>query len=157
MITRLLPDQISKFWDIIKYAVEENLPPIVGDHKDRMNRVLSALLSGKLTCWASYRRENEEFIFEGFCMTSFIYDEVSDIKNILLYCVYSYNKTIEDTWIDSFIPIAKFAKANGCVNMVGYTDVPYLIEKANNLGSKNKTFVSMNLDKTVKLINDLRS
>jgi len=156
MLTRLLPDQISAFWDIIKYAVEESLPPIIGEHPDRMNRILSSLLSSKTECWASYRREDERIIFEGICLTKIIYDDASGTKNLLLYCIYGYESTLEEAWMDAFRSVSKYAKAQGCNDIIGYTNVPYLIEKAKLFGGNTDyTIVTFNINKTVKLMNDL--
>ena len=153
MLTKLLPDQISKFWDIIKYAIEESLPPLAGDHPDRMNRILSALLSSKVQCWASYRREKNNTIFEGVCLTKLLYDDVSDTRNLLLYSVYGYEKTIEETWMEAFLAVAKYAEGLDCNRIVGYTSVPYLVEKAKLYGANtDNVFVSFDISKTSKKI-----
>ena len=156
MLVKLLPEQVAEFWDIIKFAVEESLPPIVGDHPDKMNRILSSLLSGKTECWASYRRGEEGTVFEGICLTKIIYDDASDTRNLLLYCIYGYEKTLEEAWMEAFRSVAKYAKAKGCNDIVGYTDVPYLIEKAKLFGGDTSyTFVSFNINKTIKLMDSL--
>ena len=156
MLTKLLPEQVSKFWDVIKYAVEQSLPPIVGEHPDRMNRILSSILCSKTECWASYRKEESGVVFEGIALTKIIYDDASDTRNLLLYCVYGYEKTLEDAWVDAFTSVAKYAKFHGCNEVVGYTEVQYLIEKAKAFGGDTRyTFVSFNIDKTIKLMDDL--
>lgn len=156
MLVQLLPDQVSRFWDIIKFAVDESLPPIVGEHPDRLNRILSSILSGKTQCWASYRRENEKIVFEGICLTKFLYDEASNTKNLLLYSVYGYEKTENEAWAEAFIATSKFAKANGCNEVVGYTNVDHLIEKAKLFGGNTEyTYITFNVEKTVQIINEL--
>jgi len=156
MLTRLLPDQIANFWDIIKYAVEQSLPPIVGESPDKMDRILSACLSGKIQVWASYRREEEGTVFEGICLTKIIYDDASNTKNLLLYCIYGYESTLEEAWMHAFRAVSKYAKKHGCNDIVGYTNVDYLIEKAALFGGDAKyTFISFNINKTIKLMNDL--
>ena len=144
-----MPDQIANFWDIIKYAVEESLPPIVGDHPDKMNRILASLLCGKTECWASYRKNNDGIIFEGICLTKIIYDDASDTRNLLLYTVYGYEKTIENTWMDAFLSVAKYAKAKKCSQIIAYSAVPYLIEKAKKYGGNTDfTLISFNIQET---------
>ena len=152
MITRLLPEQVANFWDIIKYGIEETLPPVVGEHKDKMNRILGSLLNGRLTCWASYRRENEQIIFEGICVTTFSYDESSGTKDLLIYCVYGYNKTIKETWTNGYIPIAKYAKSHKCNRIIGYTDDPGVLEIVKMFGGKTRTFISIDIDEYNKTI-----
>lgn len=156
MLTRLLPDQVSKFWDVVKYGIEEALPPIVGGHPDRMNRILASLLSGKMVCWASYRKEKKVTKFEGLCITQIIYDEASHTRNLLIYVIYGYNKTVEDTWIEGFIALIKYAKLHKCNEIVGYTSIPFLVDKAKELGGDASfTYISLNTEKTVEILNSL--
>jgi hypothetical protein len=156
MLTKLMPDQVSNFWDVIKYAIEESLPPIVGEHPDKMNRILSSILCGKTDCWASYRKDKDNIIFEAVCLTRFIYDDASCTRNLLIYCLYGYEKTVEKSWSEAFLALAKYAKFHKCNEIVSYTDVPYMIDKAKAFGGDTRyTFVSFNVNKTVKIINSL--
>ena len=155
MLTRLLPDQVSKFWDIIKFAIEESLPPIVGENPDKMNRILTSILSGKTQCWASYRRDGEKLIFEGICLTKIIYEDASDTRNLLIYAVYSYKKTVEESWMDAFLSVAKYAVAQKCTQVVAYSNVPYIVQKAKKYGGNTDfTFITFNIHKTSKKITD---
>lgn len=156
MLTRLMPDQVAKFWDVIKYAVEEAMPPMVGAHIDRLNRILSSILSGRTTCWAYYRKEEDKVIFEGICLTQFLYDEASHTKNLLLYCVYGYEESSDMSWNEAFVVLAKYAKYHKCNEIVGYTNVKHLIERAKKMGGNTDyTFISFNINKVVKFINGL--
>ncbi len=153
MLTKLLPDQVSAFWDIIKFSIEESLPPIVGENSDKMNRILTSILSGKTQCWASYRRDGENPIFEGICLTRIIYDDASDTRNLLIYTVYGYEKTVEESWMNAFLSVSKYAVAQKCSQVIGYTSVPYLVEKAKMYGANTDfTFVAFNIAETSKKI-----
>jgi hypothetical protein len=148
MITKLLPEQISIFWPIIKYAVEESLPPITGEHLDKMNRMLSAMLSGKLEVWAVYTKEDNKF--EAILVTQFLYDEASNTKNLLLYCLYGYTIINLSSWNDSLEFISKYAKANGCHSLVAYSANQDLIKIVKSLGANTAyTFISFELNKIV--------
>ena len=151
MITQLLPDQISEFWPIIKYAVEQSLPPTVGDHPDKMNRILSAMLSGRLDVWASYRKETEDKIkFDGIGITQVIYDDASNTKSMLIYAIYAYEETLPSTWVEAYEAISKYAMAKGCSRCVAYSSVPYVVKQAKLLGADTSfTFLSFPLPKTV--------
>jgi len=151
MITQLLPDQISEFWPIIKYAVEQSLPPTVGDHPDKMNRILSAMLSGRLDVWASYRKETEDKIkFDGIGITQVIYDDASNTKSMLIYAIYAYEETLPSTWVEAYETISKYAMAKGCSRCVAYSSVPYVVKQAKLFGADTSfTFLSFPLPKTV--------
>ena len=151
MLTKLLPDQISKFWDIIKYGIEHSLPPTVGEHPDKMNRILASLLSSKMQCWASYTKSEEGNKFEGIIITKLLYDDSSNTKNLLIYCLYGYENVDTQSWPNGFDKIALYAKSLGCAKVVAYTSIPHMIEVAKHLGADTSyTFVSFDLQKFVK-------
>lgn len=135
MLTKLLPDQISRFWPIIKYAIEESVPPIVGEHRDKMNRILSAALCGKLEVWASYKKSENNIKFEAILVTQFIYEEASNTKNLLLYCVYGYALMSKESWKEGFEAINKYAKANGCNEIIAYSANKQVIDIAKAFGA----------------------
>lgn len=146
MLTKLLPEQISKFWDIIKYAVEESLPPVVGESPNKMNNILMSCLNGTLEVWASYERSEEGTRFEGLMITSILYDKSSQTKNLLIYCIYGYNKVDKQSWYSGLTSLLKYAKSKNCNQIVAYTDVPMLVDLVKSLGGEARyTFVSFNV------------
>jgi len=150
MILRLLPEQVSKFWDVIKYAVEESLPPIVGDHPDKINRILSSALSGKIEVWASYTKNEGALTLGGIALTKMLYDDASDTRNLLIYCIYGYGDISNDIWIKGFETLAKYAKSRKCLQMIAYSNLPNIISLAKRLGGETDyTFISFDLNKTV--------
>jgi len=156
MLTKLLPDQVAKFWDIIKYAVEESLPPIVGEHPDKINRILSSILCGKTDCWASYRKEENNTIFEGIALTRILFDDASNTRNLLLYCIYGYEKVDKSSWDEDFMMLIKYAKAHKCNDIIAYSDIPEMIKRAIAIGGEAKyTFLSWNVRETIKKFNAL--
>jgi len=151
MLTRLLPDQIADFWEIIKYGIEQSLPPIAGEHPDKMNRMLASLLSSKAQCWASYTKERAVNRFEGIILTKMLYDDVSDTKSLLLYCLYGYNSITEGSWPVALESILKYANSKGCTQVVAYSNIPRVIKIAEGLGGDTKyTFISFNVDELMR-------
>lgn len=146
MLTKLLPDQIAKFWPTIKFAVEGSLPPAVGEHSDRMNRILSAALCGKLEVWASYRKNEDGVKLEAILVTQFLYDEASNTKNLLLYCLYGYSLISNESWADGFEAIYKYAKAEGCSEVVAYSANEDVVKIAKGFGADiSFTFISFKI------------
>jgi hypothetical protein len=147
MLTQLLPDQISKFWPVIKYAIEEALPPTIkGEHPDKMNRILSAALSGKLDVWASYDRINEVTKFNGIVVTQILYDDASNVYNLLIYVVFAYENTTTKTWEEGYEALAKYAKSKKCTNMIAYSSVPKIVSIAKAFGADTSfTLISIPL------------
>jgi len=158
MLTKLLPDQVAKFWDVVKFAIEESLPPIVGDHPDKMSRILGACLSGSVDVWASYIINEEVRKFEGILLTKVLHDDASGTNNLLLYCVYGYSDVSKESWISGFESILKYAKNKHCMQVVAYTEVPYLIDLVKSLGGDAKyTFVSFNVNTSIKQLEEFKS
>jgi len=146
MLTKLMPDQISNFWDIIKYAIEESLPPTVDESSNKMNNILSALLCGKAQCWASYDKIEDGNKFEGLVVTRITYDDVSDTKNLLIYCLYGYETVSKSNWLSGFKSLVKFAIGQGCNQIIGYSDVSLILKLVKHLGGETKyTFISLPL------------
>lgn len=149
MLTKLLPEQISKFWPVIKYAVEESLPPTVGEHPDKMNRILSSTLSATTEVWAMYEKGSEVKL-EAIVLTRLILDDASGTRSLLIYCLYGYNEISEDEWKDGLMALVKYAKSNKCSRIVAYSSIPHLISMADKFGADTEyTFISFDLNKIV--------
>lgn len=138
MLTLLMPEQVSNLWNIIKYAIEESLPPVVDESSDKMNNILTALLCGKAQCWASYVRAEEGNKFEGLVITEITYDNISDTKNLLIYCMYGYERSSKATWTKGLKSLVKFAVSRRCTSIVGYTEVSSIINLVDRLGGETK-------------------
>ena len=59
MLTKLTPEQISAYWEIVRYAIANSLPFDEVNNEEGINNILMAMMSGKLHVWASYIREGE--------------------------------------------------------------------------------------------------
>lgn len=146
MLTKLLPDQISKHWNIIRYAVEQSLPPIAGGSPDRMKKILTSLLCGKSHCWASYIINEDVRTFEGIVITRIFHDDVSDTRNLLIYCLYGYEGVKQSSWTAGLKALVKFGRSKNCERIIAYTDVHGIVELINKLGGDTSyTFVSLPL------------
>lgn len=151
MLNKLLPEQVAKFWDIIKFAAEQSLPPTVVDSPDNMNRLLAAALSGAIAVWVTYEKKEVVVSLEGIVITNFLYDNVSDTRSLLIYSLYGYNSISSEGWREGFKGLAKYAKARGCNQIVAYTNSNAVIEAVKHLGGEaSYTFVSFNLDKLLE-------
>lgn len=157
IVSKLLPEQISAFWDVIKYAIDQSLPPLANAHPDRMNRILSSALRGTIEIWAEYvKEEGKPPKFEGIALTQFLYDEPSGTKNMLIYALYGYNPIDPSSWARTLAVVTKYAKDKKCDQMVAYSSVPHIINLARGLGANTDfTFISFNVNEIVQKLNDL--
>jgi hypothetical protein len=142
MLTKLLPEQISDYWDIVKHAISESLPPTAGEGPGKMNRILSALLASKAECWISSTIEGDVRKFEGVVITKLQYDDISNTRNLLMYCLYGYEDVSKESWTKGLKTLVKYASSKECYRILAYTDIPYMIEMANKLGGEAKYTLS---------------
>ena len=147
MLIRLLPEQASSHWNDIKRAVEESLPPTVGGQSDRMQNILRSILTEDMIVWISTEQREGKNIITGMVLTSFVFDGNSGTKSLLIYVVYGYGEALSASWNDGLETLKKFAKANSCHRVIGYTNVPSLIMLAKRAGANvDYTFVSFTLE-----------
>lgn len=146
MLIKLLPDQISNFWDIIKYGIQQSLPPVAGEGPDKMNKIFTSLLSGKAQCWASYENTNNGKRFEGIVVTRILYDDVSDTRSLLVYCLYGYDRIDNKSWRDGLKVLIKWAASRNCNRIIAYTSVPEILKLVQRLGGSTEyRFISIPL------------
>lgn len=147
MLIKLLPDQAVKYWEDIKVAVEESLPPTVGMQSDRMSNILQALLTDEVTAWVSVEEREDANIVTGIVLTTFTFDKISGTKSLLIYCVYGYSEATKDSWLAGGDTLAKFAKSEGCHRIIGYTDVNSIIKYVERIGGDTRfTLVSLPME-----------
>ena len=97
MITKLLPENVTDNWDIVKHAIKESLPPFALDTPDKLNCILEAIILGSLEVWVYYDFEDSVKI-RSIITTSLITDPESKTKNLLVYSIYNYDHTTEENW-----------------------------------------------------------
>ncbi len=133
MLVRLLSENISDNWDVIRYSLSESIPPTIALNETVLNNILIALLAGEMHCWVSYKDwKNGEI--EGVMTTQIIVDLASKTKNLLIYSAFAYNTTNKRTWIEGLEAVNRFADVFGCESIIGYTKAPEIIKVINLLG-----------------------
>lgn len=146
MLVRMIPEQISRHWEVISYAIENSLPPTAGRSKDRMNRILTALLSGSKQCWVSSRYENGVGIMEAILTTQILKDFDEGTRNLLIYSLYGYEQISKESWISGFDALSKWARVNNCDKIIAYSNVRSVIEVVNSFGGDTSfSFISIPL------------
>jgi len=132
MLVRLTKDQIVHQWDTIKVAVRESLPPIADGAEDRMSRILSNMVFGTMQVWIS--QENNQM--SGLVVTTVTEDGSSGIKNLLIYCGYSFREVSRREFVEGIVTLKKYAKGKGCSRIVTYTTHPGFEQLFTRLGGE---------------------
>ena len=147
MLIRLLPEQIAKLWDAIKYALESS-PPVVVELRDSrwVERVLEQSLNGSVEVWASYHRTEDGAKFEGFAITSFEIAKLVKQKFLLIYYVFALRETALEAWTGGLEVLKEYAKSRGCMRVVAYSNVPEIIKISKKLGGDvSTTFITFDI------------
>ena len=140
MLLLLLPEQVSPYWEDIKEGIERTLPPGV---PDRSQRILTAILSGVIQVWISYRREDKAV--EGVALTKIENDdEIFGIRDLAIFCLWAIEKTHESTWREGLKALMDFGRGKGCNRLTGWSDVPLLINIIRGAGGEARyTFLTV--------------
>lgn len=143
MITKLLPENVTDNWEVIKNAIRQALPPFALDTPDKMTCILENIILGQLDVWVSYDSE-EGIKIKNIWTTSIITDPESKTKNLLIYSVFSFDHTIEANWTEGIESMKDYAKANGCTAITGFTKSPVILKYVEaNGGDTSVTFIKI--------------
>lgn len=132
ILNKLLSEQITQFWDYIKYAavVTNNLSE--SDIRDEFcNNLLINLLSDKYQCWMGISDDKE--IIKGIAITN-IYKDVGEISHLLISSLYVYEATNVQEQLMFLENIKKYAISRCCKDVVFYTSNPSIIKSSDRLG-----------------------
>lgn len=142
MITRLLPGDISGYWDIISYGLERSLPPLANGI-ERMNNVLASLLTGSMDCWIG--SEGNKIV--GMMITAISEDECSGTRDLMIYAMYGYDRLPGELWVKGYSLLSRYAKSRNCGRITAYTNVPSIAKIARTFGADTGyTFITVPLD-----------
>lgn len=148
MLTKLLPSQISEYWDTIAKAIESSAPPYTYSSQMRLSEVLTAMLADDMHCWIiSGSVENGTSNPLGICVTAFLEDYYSKARNLLIYSLWGFENISEEVWLKGLASIKKFAKAKDCRKIIAYSDIPAIIKRIEMLGGDSSIrFISMEVE-----------
>lgn len=145
MLLKLLPENITNNWNVIKYVIEESLPPVAGEGPDKMNRILEALLVGMAECWVYYKySENSTGVeIKAMAITYVNEDFASRTKNLLLYVLFAFKPMSNEEWLEGLRGLQKYAKSKNCNRIIAYTEDARVLQLSRILkGESRYTFVT---------------
>lgn len=134
ILTRLLPDQIMRFWDGIKECIACALPPLVDESIDIMLQIQAELLLGNLECWIVTERAQSGIIY-GVVTTRIVYDEISKQKNLLIYTAATVDDHPQEVWQESLDIMRRYAKSKQCFRIIAYSNNFKMLSIAQHIGA----------------------
>ena len=133
MLTKLLPNDIEKYWGVIRQVAYENIADIKTE--EQLISLLEKLMLGHVICWLYSKKVEDGYVTTGLILTTFIADDIAGVRSLLIYLAYAFEELDDLAYAESFIALCKYAKSQNCVNMITYTDVPKLIEQAKSINA----------------------
>ena len=139
MLVRLTPEQVAEYWEGIKFAVEESLPPVAVEKPGTLNRILEAMLVGIIQAWVSLRREDKKVV--ALVTTTVADDNISRTKSLLIYSTYAFEQSEKSDWIEGFAALSKFAKGMKCDNITAYSNEADILKIAQYYNPEMTTYI----------------
>ena len=130
MLNKLLPNQISAYWDSLKHGLEQSCPSDSFVDGESLNKCLIALMSGNLQAWFATTRVDNKIEYHGNLITKILTDDITGRKSLLLVSLYLFKQAPQEIWIDAFETLRKFAVANDCKKITAYTTNPAVLKRA---------------------------
>lgn len=136
MIIKLLPKQISKQWDIIRYGIMSVPSPIADISPEGVRNILKHLLMGTVQCWALFEEDtiNGGEKITGFALTTIADDLISGAKFLNIYDLFFLSVPSAGNFEAGLEALQEFARANKCNKITAYTKVAGIIKVTEKLG-----------------------
>lgn len=118
-VIKLLPDQISLFWSLIKHGVVQAYRIPKEFQQDFTLKYLENLMLGLYQCWVGYveTEEGEKKLHAILC-TRIIDEKEYGVRTLAIIGVYGFRLIPQDMIESASAKIEEFARANNCNVMV---------------------------------------
>ena len=139
MLIKLLPVQISKIWEIIRFGLIRTWPIGTEEGSERVQEVLKNLLTETIQCWVA--REGEEFL--GFLLTKINICDVTGSRSLNLMSVFGFKVVPDEQWEKGMLQLIEFAKANNCKFVTATSDNVKILSLLTKFKFKSTQFLSL--------------
>lgn len=143
MHIRVLPAQIVKIWDVIKFAVAKVYKIEAKQADFIFNNALHELLNDKYQCFVHLSDDGERKI-KAIVFTAININKLSGVKTLDIPCLYSFAYHTMEEWDDFFKIILEFSKQEKAFPITCSSNNERVWEICNYLGfeesSRNFTY-----------------
>jgi len=128
MAIMLVPDEIPKYWEAIKFAAV-NFDLVEEQYRAKyLNRLLYLLLAGKAQCFVRLSAERK---LQMIGITKILTDEIRDERTLFAVGLYSFEKVPDEVWKEDVEALKGYAKMNDCKTVTTWSinkKAVYLLE-----------------------------
>ena len=143
MLSRMLPEQVSDQWEAVRPGIEDALPYTVTEHN--MNKLLAEFMSGNMHCWVLTSDDGSEVYA---IITTMFRRDMMERKVLVIFSIYSYTNTVPFMdWQKSFLSLGKWAKSQGCDEIVAQVNNVVSARLAKHFGATAvRSLISVDLN-----------
>lgn len=138
MLIRLLPQQLVKFWDMIRFAIAETFMPRNSCTNEHLQWILAQLLASKMEIWISFTKERK---FLGFVITRVGTEPGNGEKVLYIESVYAFQGVPEEILFAGMKVLESHARKNNCKSFVALTESERIVGLAKRLGFSNRYYL----------------
>ena len=114
MFIKLLPDQVTWFWGLIKQAIINAYKIPKDFQQDFTLSMLEKLLTGMSQCWLNYEMDGENRKIHAVCITSILDEKSHGVKTLSIEALYGFRLISMDNMNSMYLKLEKFALSEGC-------------------------------------------
>ena len=141
MIIKLLPEQVVRFWDMLRFAIAETFMPRNTCTNEHLRYILASLLAGKTQCWMAFKDEAGQRKFIGFLVTRIAEDPAIGEKTLYLDSIYAFQSVPEDIMFKAQAVLEKFAIKNSCKTIAAMTETDRIAKLAQRNGYSQRYYL----------------
>lgn len=119
MIIKLLPEQISKQWDSIRFGIIKSITPIVDPTPENIQNILGQLLRQDMQCWCLFDEDKNIY---GHITTTIHIDINTKFRTLIIYSLFLFKKAPPEMWEEGWKAMEGFREANECSRIAMYTN-----------------------------------
>ena len=135
MLIRLLPAQLVKIWDMIRFAIAETFIPRSACTASHLQYILKQLLCGKMDCWIAFDgTTKEDRKFTGFVTTRIGIDGPTGEKILWIDSVYAYQSVHFELMARVMGTLEAYAVKQDCKTIIAMTDTDRIATLAEKNG-----------------------
>jgi len=137
MFTKYPQTEIKKYWEVLKAAMLENLPPTTMGIDVDTDVIFAKLMSDEMQMWIFVNKESDTENSngaKGFIITAYASELGFNFKTLLIYAVVATIHIDEFEWKEAYATLKSFARKNKCLKLVAFSANPRVTEVVNFLG-----------------------
>lgn len=143
MLIKLLPEQLVKIWDMLRFAIAETFMPRDSCTNEHLRYILSCLLSGKMQCWTGFSKTpNDDGTkkFIGFLITRIHKEALTGDRVLSIDHIYAFAPVENELFEVGMTTILKYAKKNECKYLTGLSENDRIGLLCSKLGFSKRSY-----------------